>query len=445
MNQRGKERKYQNKKSFSMGLCAKGSGLLKVITVCLIFLIFAQQSTTFVHAAQDEKINVYLDRFPLAFEVEPRIVTNNGGHTVVPFRKLAESLGVKVTWEQATQTIKAEGYDQEVYLTINQATAQVNGAPYTLGTAPFVDGGHTLIPLRFFSEVFGAQVKWDQAQQTIHITSPKRELYTFAFYGLGSFAQRHYIPAFDGIGYTWSRINQQGEWTISSANQNEYFWPEPHPDASPEDLIASGQVLGGEAHLMVAAFEARGEVSALLLDQEKKDTALQQMVNQAFEKKMNGILIDFEGIENTEEHQQLKYAFTAFIKELKEQAKQKGLKVAIALPPPNNHYNGYEYEKLGELADFIFLMAYDYNPRGTGMTHQLPEPMLLVNQGIEQSLAFIPAEKLVLGINVVYETEVTLEEKIGLAKRHHLKGVGLWILKGLKPAQFERLNASILP
>lgn len=437
------------------GLLLAPKGFLKkewviaILAVVLMFGVLSNVFSTEVQAAEltaaEQKITVYLDRFILSFDVEPRVLnTATGGHTVVPFRKLAESLGVKVTWDQATQTIRAEGYDKQVLLTIDQPTAQVNGSSYSLGAAPMVDQGHTLIPLRFFSEVFGADVKWNQMQKTIHITSPKRDLYTFAFYGLGSFAQREYISYFDGMAYTWSRINQQGEWTISNANSNEYFWPAPHPDASPEDLIASGQQVGGEAFLMVAAFESRGEVSALLLDTSKRELAMEQMLHKVQEKNMEGILIDFEGISNKEEHQELKQSFTTFIQELTTRAKQQGVKVGIALPPVNNFYNGYEYKKLGELADFIFLMAYDYNPRGEGLSHQLPEPMLLVNQGIEQTLEHIPAHKMILGINIIYETELSMVDKIGLAKRHDLKGIGLWILRGMNDAYFEQLRESVL-
>ncbi|GAA0380665.1 stalk domain-containing protein [Bacillus horti] len=427
----------------------KRSWLKIGIPVMLIFVMLGGLSTQVEANATDravgtDRIQVYLDRFTLAFDVEPRIIpTSEGGHTVVPFRKLAESLGVQVTWNQANQTIKAVGFDREVVLTINRQAAQVDGQPYALGVAPFVDKGHTLIPLRFFSEVFGADVNWNQQQKVIRITSPKTNMYTFAFYGLGSFSQRQYIPNFDGIGYTWSRINQQGEWTISAANGNEYNWPQDHPDATTQDLIVSGQQGGGEAFLMVAAFESRGEVSAVLLDQGKRNTALQQMLDKVQEENMDGILIDFEGIRSTEEHQALKKAFTRFIQDLTQQAKQHGLKIGVALPPPNNHFNGYEYELIGEAADFIFLMAYDYNPRGAGINHQLPEPMLLVNQGIEQTLETIPASKIVLGINAIYETPETTVDKIGLAKRHGLKGMGLWILRGVNVDYMNQMGKSI--
>lgn len=422
--------------------------LLKVALVVFVIPMILVLSEPLHKAQAQSKLSVYVDGFPLPFAVEPRIVTakDGGGHTVVPFRTLAESLGVKVDWENETRTVVAQGYGKIVRLPIGQDQASVDDTAYDLDVAPFIDQGHTLIPLRFFSEIFGAKVSWNQEHYQIDIQSPARGMYTFSFYGLGSFEYRHYVPYFDGIAYTWSCINRQGEFITSNNDNgtyNEFFWPQPHPDASTEDIIASGQENNGQAFLTVAAFENRGEVSALLLNPEKKAKAIQDMMTLITEKKMDGILIDFEGIRNTEEHASLKAAFTQFIRELSAEAKEKQVQVGVALPPPNNYYNGYEYQQLGEIADFIFLMAYDYHPRGENQDHWLPEPMVAVNQGLELTLEHIPMEKLLLGINVLYETPETTVEKMGLAKRYSLKGVGFWLLKGLDTERLDLIHNSI--
>src|SRR5690606_29261804 len=124
-------------------------------------------------------------------------------------------------------------------------------------------------------------------------------------------------------------------------------------------------------------------------------------------------------------------------------AKERNVQIGIALPPPNNFYNGYDYQQLGELADFIFLMAYDYNPRGENQAHWLPEPMVAVNEGIKLTLEHIAKEKIILGINLLYETPETTVEKMGLAKRYGIKGVGFWLLKELNEENLSLINKSI--
>lgn len=133
--------------------------------------------------SEQKQLLVYLDNYPLLFPVEPRIeeAADGTGHTVVPFRKLAESIGVDVAWDSDTQTIIANGAGKQVLLTLSQHEAHVDSEAYPLAIAPFVDQGHTLIPLRFFSEVFGAKVGWDSESNTVKITSPARDMYTFSF------------------------------------------------------------------------------------------------------------------------------------------------------------------------------------------------------------------------------------------------------------------------
>lgn len=413
---------------------------MSFVSLCILCLLLSTPVLANNTAAQPVKVN--LDGYPLHFPVEPRIITGPdgvGGHTVVPFRLLAESIGVEVIWHQDTRSIHASGYEKEVVLTVDQLTAIVNDEVYELEVAPFIDQNHTLIPLRFFLEVFGAEVKWHGEQRLIDVISPARDLYTMAFYGLGSFHNRHYIPAFDGVTYTWSRINPNGEFVLNGA---DFYWPEDHPDATTEDLIQSGTQTGGEAFLMVAAFEENGEISALVHDQGKISLAIERMLELVIDRKMQGILLDFEGLRAREEYALTTQAYTLFVEQLVQALKPHDLQLGIALPPVNNSFNGYEYERLGELADFVLLMAYDYNPREQEL-FQLPEPMELVNQGIQETLKRISAEKLILGINLHYETPESTLDKIGLAKRYHLRGIGLWIMRLYNDDRIELINQSV--
>jgi hypothetical protein len=40
----------------------------------------------------------------------------------------------------------------------------------TLNTAPYIENGTTLVPVRFVSEALGATVSWDGASKTVTIT-----------------------------------------------------------------------------------------------------------------------------------------------------------------------------------------------------------------------------------------------------------------------------------
>lgn len=121
-------------------------------------------------AAAETPIQAVLDGRELAFPISPVI---ENGRTLVPARRLLESLGAHVTWDEATRTVSATRADLTVRTAIDSTAAEVNGKAVTLEVAPRIAEGHTLIPLRFFVENLGLAVAWDGETRTIHIDSTR--------------------------------------------------------------------------------------------------------------------------------------------------------------------------------------------------------------------------------------------------------------------------------
>lgn len=120
-------------------------------------------------------VELVLDGISMSWEPMPGVVRD--GRTMAPLRPLAERLGAKVEWVQdAAQVVVKRGEDT-VVLTMGQATAQVNGETMPLpddvpATAMFYQGqGYTMVPLRFFSEVLGCTVTWEQSSYTARIST----------------------------------------------------------------------------------------------------------------------------------------------------------------------------------------------------------------------------------------------------------------------------------
>lgn len=120
-------------------------------------------------------VRVELDGKTLNGAEVPAVVVK--GRTVAPLRWVAEQLGAKVEWVPgAAQVVVTRGNDQ-VTLTMGSAAAQVNGAERSLpdgvpAMAMFYQGqGHTMVPVRFFSEVLGCTVTWEQGSYTAHVSS----------------------------------------------------------------------------------------------------------------------------------------------------------------------------------------------------------------------------------------------------------------------------------
>ncbi|MFZ5595562.1 MAG: copper amine oxidase N-terminal domain-containing protein [Bacillota bacterium] len=85
---------------------------------------------------------------------------NSDGRAMVPVRFVAEELGADVGWNNATQTVSIIKGNTSISLTVGRRGATVNGKEIVLDTAAVLEKDRTLVPVRFISEAFGAEVKW---------------------------------------------------------------------------------------------------------------------------------------------------------------------------------------------------------------------------------------------------------------------------------------------
>ncbi|NGQ95145.1 glycosyl hydrolase [Brevibacillus sp. SYP-B805] len=388
-------------------------------------------NTSAAAAAAPAKTSILLDGFPLPFPVEPVIVQ---GSTLVPFRAIAEAMGIQVQWNPQDQSITARKESKEVRLWLNKPVALVNGQAVSLPVSPREVNGSTLIPLSFFSNQFGAQVSWDGATKTVSIVTPPKRLYSMAFYAISSFAERAAIPSFDAVSFGWSRIDGEGRLTLAG---KDFYWPQPAGEVTPEKIVAETRAGGTTPYLMVFASDGTGELSKLQADRTLRDKAIAQIVQLAQEKGFAGITLDFEGLGLDGDTAQAKLQYTEFVSLLSEQARQLGLKLALVLHPLNGAYQGYDYFTLGALADELIVMAYAYE------NEKQPEPLAKVNEAIRLALAEVPKEKLLLGISMGSENEQSVGAKLGLVKRYGLKGIAIWRLGLIGQPAFAEMKKSI--
>lgn len=103
-------------------------------------------------------------------DVPPTII---GGSTFVPLRFVGEALGARVEWNGDLQVIILSRGTSQVQLSIGSRMAIVDGQIIELKDVPppLIVKGRTLVPVRFISEAFGAQVSWDAATKTVTIAA----------------------------------------------------------------------------------------------------------------------------------------------------------------------------------------------------------------------------------------------------------------------------------
>lgn len=98
---------------------------------------------------------------------------NTKGVVTVPLRFIGEAFGATVEWEPVFRVVRIQLDTTVIYLQIGSNYASVNGKKVALQGPASIVSGTTMVPIRFISEAFNAQVVWNAPTQGIDITYPK--------------------------------------------------------------------------------------------------------------------------------------------------------------------------------------------------------------------------------------------------------------------------------
>lgn len=157
-------------------------------------------------------------------------------------------------------------------------------------------------------------------------------------------------------------------------------------------------------------------ITVLVNDPEVQQTLIGQLLETIAEKGYEGVDIDFEYILAED-----RVPFADFVSNVRTAVNGTGYPVSVALAPktsddqPGLLYGGKDYALLGEAADSVLLMTYEW-----GYTYGPPmavAPIHKVRQVVEYALTRIPAEKINLGIpNYGYDWPLPYERGVTKAR-----------------------------
>ena len=75
-----------------------------------------------------------------------------------------------IVWSEKSQHIEARDGNNYIFMAIGSTGAIVNNSLITLNTAPYIENGRTMVPVRFVSEALGALVEWDGEKGSVYIS-----------------------------------------------------------------------------------------------------------------------------------------------------------------------------------------------------------------------------------------------------------------------------------
>ncbi len=167
-------------------------------------------------------------------------------------------------------------------------------------------------------------------------------------------------------------------------------------------MITAAKNYGVAPILTLTPFGPDGRFSNYLISQvvnnkTAKMTLIENISTQILERGFEGVDVDFEYILPED-----KFAFADFVRDIRTAVNALGYPVSVALAPKISDtqtgllYEGKDYGLLGEAADYVLLMTYEWGyTYGPAMA---VAPINKVRQVVEYALTKIPSEKINLGI-----------------------------------------------
>lgn len=167
-------------------------------------------------------------------------------------------------------------------------------------------------------------------------------------------------------------------------------------------MLTMAKSFGTAPILTLTPFGPTGQFSNYLISQvvnneNSKQNLIENLSAQITERGFEGVDIDFEYILPED-----KVPFANFVRDIRTAVNALGYPVSVALAPKTSDsqvgllYEGKDYGLLGEAADSVLLMTYEW-----GYTYGPPmavAPLNKVRQVVEYALTKIPASKINLGI-----------------------------------------------
>ena len=159
----------------------------------------------------------------------------------------------------------------------------------------------------------------------------------------------------------------------------------------------------GQAYFHLSTLTEEGNFSntlssQILAERNVWSTLADNIIDIMNEKNYSGLDIDFEFLNSSD-----RYIYPEFIGYMRSRVNETGKKLIVAVPPktssdqPGQLYEGIDYKLLGEAADYVLTMTYEW---GYTFGPPLPvSPIPSIRRVLDYAITEIPPEKIFMGIS----------------------------------------------
>lgn len=145
--------------------------IIVLLSIAVMQISFGNSTKINTNGKLENAILVYIDSsLAIVNEQEKQIDPENNlivpfveeNRSLVPVRFIAESLGAKVSWDQANQSVCITMGNKEIKMITGCKEMFINSKKIALDVPAIIKNQRTFVPLRAISEAFGKQVFYDR-------------------------------------------------------------------------------------------------------------------------------------------------------------------------------------------------------------------------------------------------------------------------------------------
>jgi internalin A len=184
---------------------------------------------------------------------------------------------------------------------------------------------------------------------------------------------KEYIDELDSISFAWSRIESDDSSCLNTEKgkngnygfyyPNDYLQPLEYAKSQGKSVQLNIYMDGNDGTKLLPYENERSAMVLAIVD------AVQTDVSQGEDIYYDGVVIDFEGLRNTDGNgdpilyngKPISTYYSQFLMELRNQFDSMGKKLYVAVNPAL-YFDGYDFTKILKVADRVIVMAHDYEP-----------------------------------------------------------------------------------
>lgn len=157
-----------------------------------------------------------------------------------------------------------------------------------------------------------------------------------------------------------------------------------------QDYVTKAKDLGLEVWALATNVDKKVDMLSLLSHTSSRENLANCLINMALEYNLNGINIDFEGLQSDEG-----IHYIEFLRELSVKCRNNGIVLSVDVPVPTSYNKLYDYAEQGEIVDYVVIMAYDEN-----VSDQVGPVSSIgfVKDAVKNTLDIVPKEKTIIAI-----------------------------------------------